>query len=68
MAVFYNEIDPFAAQWLRNLIQAGHLPDGEVDERSIVDVSPDDLKGFRQCHFFAGTPMPQAGNTAAPQA
>lgn len=51
---YYNEIDPFAAQWLRNLIKAGHIPQGEVDERSIVDVSPSDLRQFRQCHFFAG--------------
>ncbi|GHL87258.1 DNA cytosine methyltransferase [Klebsiella pneumoniae] len=50
----YNEIDPFAAQWLRNLIAAGHIAPGEVDERSIEDVTPDDLKGFTQCHFFAG--------------
>ncbi|HHB6913254.1 TPA: DNA cytosine methyltransferase [Klebsiella pneumoniae] len=53
-AVYYNEIDPFAAQWLRNLIAAGHIAPGEVDERSIEDVTPDDLKGFTQCHFFAG--------------
>ena len=51
---YYNEIDPFAAQWLRNLIAAGHLPAGDVDERSIVDVKPSDLKGYTQCHFFAG--------------
>lgn len=50
----YNEIDPFAAQWLRNLIGAGHIAPGEVDERSIEDVTPDDLRGFTQCHFFAG--------------
>ncbi|SYM73491.1 C-5 cytosine-specific DNA methylase [Klebsiella pneumoniae] len=50
----YNEIDPFAAQWLRNLIAAGHIAPGEVDERSIEDVTPDDLSGFTQCHFFAG--------------
>lgn len=51
---YYNEIDGFAAQWLRNLMAAGHIPQGEVDERSIADVSPDDLRQFRQCHFFAG--------------
>ncbi|MCM7542975.1 DNA cytosine methyltransferase [Enterobacter hormaechei] len=50
----YNEIDPFAAQWLRNLIAGGHIAPGEVDERSIEDVTPDDLRGFTQCHFFAG--------------
>ncbi|EFM0433320.1 DNA cytosine methyltransferase [Escherichia coli] len=53
-AAYYNEIDPFAAQWLRNLIAAEHIAPGEVDERSIEDVTPDDLRGFTQCHFFAG--------------
>ncbi|EPE3184332.1 DNA cytosine methyltransferase [Cronobacter sakazakii] len=54
MPAYYNEIDPYAAQWLRNLIAAGHIAPGEVDERSIEDVTPDDLRGFTQCHFFAG--------------
>lgn len=54
MAAYYNEIDPFAAQWLRNLIAAGHIAPGDVDERSIEDVRPDDLRGYTQCHFFAG--------------
>lgn len=51
---YYNENEPFAAAWLRNLIAARLIPDGEVDERSIVDVRPSDLDGFRACHFFAG--------------
>jgi DNA (cytosine-5)-methyltransferase 1 len=51
---YYNEIDPYAAQWLRNLIAAGHIAPGEVDERSIEDVHPDDLRTYTQCHFFAG--------------
>jgi DNA (cytosine-5)-methyltransferase 1 len=51
---YYNEIDPKAAAWLRELIKAGLIADGEVDTRSIVDVRPGDLRGFRQCHFFAG--------------
>lgn len=54
MAAYYNEIDPFAAQWLRNLIAAGHIAPGDVDERSIEDVRPSDLIGYKQCHFFAG--------------
>lgn len=53
-SAYYNEIDPYAAQWLRNLIASGHIAPGEVDERSIEDVTPDDLRGFTQCHFFAG--------------
>lgn len=51
---YYNEIDPYAAQWLRNLIAAGHIAPGDVDERDIRDVQPDDLRGYAQCHFFAG--------------
>lgn len=54
MAAYYNEIDPYAAQWLRNLIAGGHIAPGDVDERSIQDVHPDDLKPYTQCHFFAG--------------
>ena len=51
---YYNEFDPKAAAWIRELIKAGMIPDGEVDERSITDVRPKDLDGFVQCHFFAG--------------
>ncbi|WP_296125455.1 DNA cytosine methyltransferase [Pseudomonas sp. Ga0074129] len=54
MAAYYNEIDPYAAEWLRNLIKAGHIAPGVVDERSIEDVKPDELLGYTQCHFFAG--------------
>lgn len=54
MTVWYNEWEPYPATWLRNLIAAGHLPEGEVDERDIREVQPVDLNGFRQCHFFAG--------------
>jgi DNA (cytosine-5)-methyltransferase 1 len=54
MAAYYNEVDPNAAAWLRTLISQGHIAPGEVDERSIEDVSPVDLMGFTQCHFFAG--------------
>ncbi len=54
MTAYYNEIDPHAAQWLRNLIDANLIAPGDVDERSIVDVRPSDLEGYTQCHFFAG--------------
>lgn len=54
MSAYYNEIDPYAAAWLRNLIAAGHIAKGDVDERSIEDVIPSDLSGYTQCHFFAG--------------
>lgn len=54
MTAYYNEFDPYAAQWLRNLSAAGLIAKGEVDERSITEVQPEDIKGFTQCHFFAG--------------
>ena len=54
MPAYYNEFDPGAAAWLRELIKRGLIADGEVDDRSIVDVRGDDLRGFTQCHFFAG--------------
>jgi DNA (cytosine-5)-methyltransferase 1 len=54
VTAYYNENDAYAAQWLRNLIAAGHITPGEVDERSIVDVRADDIRGFTQCHWFAG--------------
>lgn len=51
---YYNEIDPAAAHLLRCLIEDGVIATGDVDERSIKDVQPKDLKGYTQCHFFAG--------------
>ena len=54
MTAYYNEIEPYAAQWLRNLIAKQMIPAGDVDERSIEDVRADDLRGYTQCHFFAG--------------
>jgi DNA (cytosine-5)-methyltransferase 1 len=54
MTAYYNEIDPFAATWLRELIADGLIAPGDVDERSIEDVAPDDLRPYTQHHFFAG--------------
>jgi DNA (cytosine-5)-methyltransferase 1 len=54
VTAYYNEIDPFAADWLRELIKQNLIAPGEVDTRSIEDVKPSDLAKFTQCHFFAG--------------
>jgi DNA (cytosine-5)-methyltransferase 1 len=54
MTAYYNEIDPFAAAWLRELIKDGLIAPGDVDERSIEDVVPIELAAYTQCHFFAG--------------
>ena len=47
--ILFNEIEPFAAQWCRNL-----YPEAHVDERSIADLAAGDLVGFRRVHLFAG--------------
>lgn len=54
MRAYYNENNPFAASWLRNIVAAGHIPKKDVDERSIADVLSPDLVGYDQAHFFAG--------------
>jgi DNA (cytosine-5)-methyltransferase 1 len=53
-SAYYNENDAGAAHWLRCVIHAGLIAPGHVDERSIIEVQPDDLAGYAQCHFFAG--------------
>ena len=37
---YYNDNDRFVAQWLRNLVAAGQIPDGVVDDRPIQEVQP----------------------------
>lgn len=54
MTAYYNEIDSYCVQWLKNLIAEGLIAPGDVDDRPIQEVKPDDLKGYTQCHFFAG--------------
>ena len=51
---YYNEFEPFASKWLKQLIVDGLIPPGDVDDRSIADVKSSDLSGYTQCHFFAG--------------
>ena len=54
MTAYYNEHDPKAAAWLRELIKRGLIAPGDVDERSIEDIRPDELTKYIQLHFFAG--------------
>ena len=54
MSAYYNEFDPKAASWIKQLIKNGVIADGEVDERSIIEVQANDIRGFTQHHFFAG--------------
>ncbi len=54
MAVYYNEIGKDAAAWLQAAMDAEIIAKGHIDTRSIEDVTPNDLVGFTQHHFFAG--------------
>lgn len=51
---YYNEHDIKTAQWLQALIDQQLIPQGHVATRSIVEVTPNDLRNYTQCHFFAG--------------
>lgn len=54
MSAYYNEFDPKIAAWLRELIKRGLIADGDVDERPIQEVQPDEIVGYKQVHLFAG--------------
>lgn len=54
MPAFYSEWEKFPAQWLRNLSEKNFIAPGAVDERSIADLAPSDVRGATQAHFFAG--------------
>jgi DNA (cytosine-5)-methyltransferase 1 len=51
---YYNDFDESACAWLRELMVAGEIAPGVIDNRSILDVQPEELACFTQCHFFAG--------------
>src|SRR5678815_4764320 len=54
MRAFYNDNDPQVCAWLRELMKAGLITPGVVDERPIQEIRPTDLAGFQRVHFFAG--------------
>jgi DNA (cytosine-5)-methyltransferase 1 len=54
MKAFYNEIDRYCCDWLSNLMDAGHITPGKIDDRPIEDLSPDDIPDVERAHFFAG--------------
>lgn len=40
--------------WLEQLIKNGDITKGDVDDRSIEEIKPQDVAGYDRCHFFAG--------------
>ena len=53
-AAYYNEIDRYCCDWLQNLMDAGHITPGKINDRPIENLSPDDVRGYERVHFFAG--------------
>lgn len=51
---YYNDNDQFVCEWLKNLIAEKIIPQGDVDGRSILEINGKELRGYQQCHFFAG--------------
>lgn len=72
---YYNENDPKAAGWLRELIRAGLIPEGTIDERSIggswppgsnqvsrIPVLANGLPGVMgRCRGYGNAIVPQVG-------
>lgn len=54
MKNYYNEYDKKASASLKQLIADGLIPNGDVDDRSIAEVTAGDLRGYTQHHFFCG--------------
>jgi DNA (cytosine-5)-methyltransferase 1 len=54
VVALYNENDPAAAHVLRHMIKEGVIAYGHVNEKSIKDLTPDDVKDYCQVHLFAG--------------
>ena len=54
LRAYYNEIDPKCCAWLAALMEEGWITRGDIDNRSIEDVRPSDVKGYDRAHFFAG--------------
>jgi DNA (cytosine-5)-methyltransferase 1 len=53
-STYYNEFDKQKCSMLSQLMKDGHITKGDIDDRSIRDVQPDELKGYTRAHFFAG--------------
>jgi len=52
--ILYTDHDEKVCAWLRELVTAGELPDGEVWCRDVATIKPDEVKRFHQRHWFCG--------------
>lgn len=50
----YHDFDELKCETMREAIKAGAITDGEVICGDIKQLTAEHVRGFRQCHFFAG--------------
>lgn len=51
---YYNDHDKKVCAWLEQLIKNGEITKGDVDDRSITEITADDIAGYDRVHLFAG--------------
>lgn len=54
MSTYYNEHDKYASAWLGNLMQAGLISAGKVDDQDIQSINSSSLAAYDRVHLFAG--------------
>lgn len=54
MKAFYNDIEPYAVNWLQNLALIGEISPGDVSGASITELEAWQLVQYDQAHFFCG--------------
>ena len=54
IAAYYNDSDAYACGWLQNLMDAGLITPGFIDNRPIQKVRAKELRGYDRVHLFAG--------------
>lgn len=52
--ILYNDNNPEACAWMRELIADGLIPRGDVSEKSISELDPDEVRRYTQFHAFCG--------------
>ena len=62
LGAYYNEIDGFACDWLQNLMDAGQITPGRIDDRDIREVQPEDLAGYERVHWLSAGTAPRTSS------
>ena len=59
---YYNDFDADAVDWLRSLIKGGLIPDGDVDPRSILEVTASELRRLAEVAGLDAASLKSARN------